>query len=64
MDNQLKCKKHTEDLCEKASYKLHIFRRLRPCLADDKARLFAYSFIDSQFIYALLIWMFIGKTRG
>ena len=28
----------------------------------DKASLLANAFIDSQFNYALLIWMFAGKT--
>ena len=31
-------------------------------LSVDKARLLANAFIDSQFNYAPLIWMFAGKT--
>ena len=62
IDNQLKFKKHIEELCKKAFYKPHTLRRLRPYLTVDKARLLANSFIDSQFNYAPLIWMFAGKT--
>ena len=32
IDNQLKCKKHIEDLCKKASFKLHVLRRIRKFL--------------------------------
>ena len=62
IDNQLKFKKHIEELCKKSSYKLHALRRIRGYLTVEKARILAYAFIDSQFNYALLIWMFAGKT--
>ena len=61
-DNELKFKKHIEDLCKKASYKLHALRRIRGYLTVEKARILANAFIDSQFNYAPLIWMFAGKT--
>ena len=57
IDNQLKFKKHIEELC-----KLHALRRIRGYLTVEKARILAYAFIDSQFNYAPLIWMFAGKT--
>ena len=59
IDNELKFKKHIEDLYMKASYKLHALRRIRGYLKVEKARI---AFIDSQFNYAPLIWMFAGKT--
>ena len=62
IDNELKFKKHIEDLCKKASYKLHALRRIRGYLKVEKARILANTFIDSHFNYALLIWMFAGKT--
>ena len=62
IDNELKFKKHVEDLCKKASYKLHALRRIRGYLTVEKARILANAFIDSQFNYAPLIWMFAGKT--
>ena len=60
--NELKFKKHIKDLCRKASYKLHAFRRIREYLTVGKARIPANVFIDSQFNYAPSIWMFAGKT--
>ena len=37
IDNQLKSKKHIEDLFKKASFKLHAVKRLRSYLTFDKA---------------------------
>ena len=62
IDNQLKFKKHIEVLCKKVSYKLHALRRLRGYFTVKKARILANAFINSQFNYAPLIWMFAGKT--
>ena len=62
IDYDLKFKKHINELCRKASYKLHALQRIRRYLSVDKAKLLANAFIDSQFNYASLIWMFVGKT--
>ena len=62
IDNELKFKKHIEDLCKKASYELHTLRRIRGYLTAEKARILSNAFIDSQFNYAPLTWMFAGKT--
>ena len=62
IDNQLKFKKHIEKLCKKASFKLHALRRIRKFLTVEKARILANAFINSQFNYAPLIWMFPSKT--
>ena len=61
IDYQLKFKKHVGDLCKKAPYKLQALTSLRPYLAVNKTMLLANLFIDSQFNYAPLIWMFAGK---
>ena len=61
IDNELKFKKHVEDLCKKASYKLHALRRIREYLTVEKARILANAFINSHFNYAPLMWMFAGK---
>ena len=53
---------HIEDLRKKASYKLHVLRRIRGYFRTEKARILANAFIDSQFNYVPLIWMFTGKT--
>ena len=60
--NQLKLKKHIENLCKKASFKLHALRRIRKFLTVKKARVLANAFINSHVNYAPLIWMFAGKT--
>ena len=62
IDNQLKFKRHIEEFCKKSSDKLHALRRIRGYLTVEKARILANAFIDSQFNYARLIWVFAGKT--
>ena len=62
IDSQLKFKKHIDNLCRKASYKLHALRRIRNFLTVEKAKMLANAFINSQFNYAPLVWMFAGKT--
>ena len=62
IDKQLKFKSHIEELCRKAAYKLHALRRIRKYLTVEKAKLLANAFINSQFTYAPLIWMFAGKS--
>ena len=47
IDKQLKFKSHIEELCY---------------LTVEKAKLLANVFINSQFTYAPLIWMFAGKS--
>ena len=37
-------------------------RRIRKYLTVEKAKLLANAFINSQFTYAPLIWMFAGKS--
>ena len=60
-DYELKFKIYINELCRIASYKLHGLQRIRRYLSVDKARLLGNAFIDSQFNYAPLIWMFAGK---
>ena len=62
IDYELKFKKHVNELSRKASSKLRALERIRRYLSVDKARLLANAFIDSEFNYAPLIWMFAGKT--
>ena len=62
VDNQLKFKKHIDELCKKAPYKLHVLRGIRGYVTVKKTRIIANAFIDSQFNYALLIWTSAGKT--
>ena len=61
-DYDLKFKKHINELWRKASYKLHALERIRRYLSVEKVKLLSNAFIDSQFNYAPLMWMFAGKT--
>ena len=46
----------------KAQYKLHVLQRLRKFLTIEKAKILGNDFIDSQFNYAPLLWIFCRKT--
>ena len=61
INSQLKFKKHIDNFCRKASCKLHALRRIRSFLTVEKAKMLANAFINSQFNYASLVWMFAGK---
>ena len=62
IDKNLTFKKHIRELCRRASYKLHTLGRIRKYLTVEKAKLLANAFINSQFNYASLIWMFPNKS--
>ena len=62
IDKKLTFKQHIENLCQKAQYKLHALRRIRKFLTIEKAKILGNAFIDSQFNYAPLLWMFCRKT--
>ena len=61
-DKNLTFIKHIDNLILKAPYKLHALRRIRKLLTIKKAKILGNAFIDSQFNYASLIWMFCRKT--
>ena len=46
----------------KASHKLHAPQGIKNYLSVDETRLLANAFIDTQFNYAPLVWVFAGKT--
>ena len=62
IDNKLSFEKHIAKLCQTVLYKLHALRRLRKYLTLEKARVLGNTFVDSQFNYVPLIWMFCKKT--
>ena len=61
VDNQLKFDRHINNLCKKASNKLHTLIRISHFMSKDKLRLFMQAFINSQFGYCPLIWMFHSR---
>ena len=46
IDKDLNFKKHIENLCRTAQYKLHALRRIRKYLTFDKVKLLRNAFID------------------
>ena len=62
IDKNLTFKKHIDNLVCKAQYKLHALRHIRKFLTIEKAKILGNNFIDSQFNYAPLIWVFCRKT--
>ena len=58
----LNFKKHIENFCRTAQHKFHALRRIRKYLTLAKAKLLGNAFINSQFIYAPLIWIFCHKA--
>ena len=58
IDNQLTFSEHISNICKKVSLKLHALARVSLCMDQDKLRLLMKAFIESQFSYCSLIWMF------
>ena len=61
IDNRLTFKDHISILCRRANLKLHALRRMRKYLTTVEAKLLYNAFINSQFNYASIIWMFCHK---
>ena len=62
IDNKLNFNEHVSDLCKKASQKLHALARVAPYMSIKKRRIIMKAFINSQFGYCPLIWMFHSRT--
>ena len=62
IDNCLTFKDHIDTLCRNGSYKLLALRTIRKYLTPDKAKVLYNGFINNQFRYASIIWMFCRKT--
>ena len=62
IDNMLNFEEHILKLCKKASAKLHVLARVSNFISQDKLRLLMKAFIESQFSYCPLIWMFHSRT--
>ena len=62
IDNQLTFSEHISNICKKVSIKLHALARVSQLMHQDKLRLLLKAFIESQFSYCSLIWMFHSRT--
>ena len=62
IDNELNFKIHILDICKKANSKLTALRRYCKFITLEKKRLLFKSFVESQFSYCPLVWMFHNRS--
>ena len=62
IDSELKFDEHVNSLCKKASQKLNALSRVSHFMNEDKRRVLMKAFIESQFGYCPLVWMFCSRT--
>jgi hypothetical protein len=64
IDNMLYLDEHVSDICNKVSKKIHALTRISNLMDKDKLKLIMNAFIESQFSYCPLIWMFHSRTMN
>ena len=62
IDTNLNFNEHVTDLCKKGNQKLHALARISKYLNEDKLKILMKTFIQSQFNYCPLVWMFHNRT--
>ena len=62
IDNKLNFKEHLTNICKKVSNKLHGLARVSNYMSTHKLRIIMKAFIESQFQYCPLVWMFHSRT--
>ena len=62
-DNLLIFNEHIDNLCRTVNYKRHALRRIKKYLSLEQTKLLCNAFINSQFNYAPLVWMFCRKKQ-
>ena len=62
IDNELKFDRHVSDICLKANRKLSALIRMSKFLSLDKRQIVFKAFVESQFQYCPLVWMFHSRT--
>ena len=62
IDNQLKFDEHVRNMIKKGNQKFHALARISKYLNQDKLKLLMKAFIQSQFNYCPLVWMFHSRT--
>ena len=62
IDNKLNFHEHVSKLCKKGNQKLHALARISKYLSSDKLKIIMKTFIQSQFNYCPLTWMFHNRT--
>ena len=61
IDNELKFDSHVKNICLKANMKLSALLRLNSYLSFEKKRILYKAFVESQFKYCSLSWMFHSR---
>ena len=61
IDNKLTFDEHVSSLCDKASQKLHALSRVARYMNIKQRQIIMKSFINSQFGYCPLVWMFHSR---
>ena len=62
IDNKLNFKEHLTNICKKTSNKLHALARVSNYMSTHQLRIVMKAFIESQFQYCPLVWMFNSRT--
>ena len=62
IDKQLNFNEHVSKLCKKGNQKLHALARISKYLSKEKLRILMKTFIETQFNYCPLMWMFHNRT--
>ena len=62
LDSKLKFEGHINKICDIVNKKLNALYHMRSHMSLDKRRMLLRDFIESQFSYCLLIWMFHSTT--
>ena len=62
IDNDLTFKYHIDQICNKAGRKLSALARVRHHFSFEKRRILMKTFVESQFSYCPLVWMFHGRV--
>ena len=55
---------HVASLCKKANQKLLALYRIAPYMGTNKLRILMKSFVEAQFSYCSLIWMFWSRKMN
>ena len=61
IDNKMVFEEHIKKLLTKGNQKLHALMRVSKYMTTEKLRLIMKSFIEAQFKYCPLVWMFYSK---
>ena len=64
IDNKLRFEKHIENLCKKANFKLNALSRLCKFLSFEKKKIIYKAFVEAQFKYCPLVWMFCSNKSN